>query len=97
MFYYLFVYRCLDFALRAALYMTSMAGAAPDITVGAGTALSMTSGAKLAIMSQRVTKIDMKTDNLTYFFATKAMAQDWIIPSRPHEGLTKMIINKNRR
>ena len=87
MFYYLFVYRCLDFALRAALGMTSMAGAAPG----------MTSGAKLAIMSQRVTKIDMKTDNLTYFFATKAMAQDWIIHSRPHEGLTKMIINKNRR
>ena len=55
----------------------------------AGTALGMTVGAKLAIMSQRVTKIDIKTDNLTYFFATKAMAQDWIISSRPHKGQTK--------
>ena len=72
-------YRCLGFALRAALGMT----------VGVGSALGMTVGAKLAIMSQRVTKIDIKTDNLTYFFAAKAMAQDWIIPSRPHKGQTK--------
>ena len=65
------------------------AGTALGIGVGAGSALGMTVGAKLAIMSQRVTKIDIKTDNLTYFFATKAMAQDWIISSRPHKGQTK--------
>ena len=65
------------------------AGTALGIGVGAGSALGMTVGAKLAIMSQRVTKIDTKTDNLTYFFAAKAMAQDWIIPSRPHKGQTK--------
>ena len=65
------------------------AGSALGIGVGAGSALGMTVGAKLAIMSQRVTKIDIKTDNLTYFFATKAMAQDWIISSRPHKGQTK--------
>ena len=65
------------------------AGSALGIGVGAGSVLGMTVGAKLAIMSQRVTKIDMKTDNLTYFFATKAMAQDWIISSRPHKGQTK--------
>ena len=65
------------------------AGSALGMTVGVGSALGMTIGAKLAIMSQRVTKIDIKTDNLTYFFATKAMAQDWIIPSRPHKGQTK--------
>ena len=65
------------------------AGSALGIGVGAGSVLGMTVGAKLAIMSQRVTKIDIKTDNLTYFFATKAMAQDWIISSRPHKGQTK--------
>ena len=50
---------------------------------------STAADAKLAILSRKSITEDTKTDILTYFVRSYAVAQDWIILQRRPEGLTK--------